>query len=76
MEERARMIVCVCRGVSDRELRGAVRAAQTLEDVMRVTGAGTDCGCCLPALARIAAAARAEGVTLAVKERERTLEAA
>jgi bacterioferritin-associated ferredoxin len=67
------MIVCLCRGVSDHDLRAAIRAGHTLEDVMRATGAGSDCGCCIGALKRIAAAARAEGVAIAVdrtKERE------
>lgn len=68
------MIVCVCHAVSDGELRAAVRAGRTREDVLRATGAGTGCGCCLPALARIAAAARAEGVVL--RERAPTREAA
>jgi bacterioferritin-associated ferredoxin len=62
------MIVCMCRGVSDGQLREAVRAGKTLEDVMRTTGAGTECGCCLPAMARIVAAARAEGVALSLQQ--------
>jgi bacterioferritin-associated ferredoxin len=64
------MIVCMCRGVSDGQLREAVRAGKTLEDVMRATGAGTECGCCLPAMARIVAAARAEGVALAMQHQQ------
>ncbi|HYG66864.1 MAG TPA: (2Fe-2S)-binding protein [Anaeromyxobacteraceae bacterium] len=66
----------MCRGVSDRQLREAVRAGKTLDDVMRTTGAGTDCGSCLPAMARIAAAARAEGVAIAMKAADAARDAA
>ena len=43
------MIVCVCRGVSDRDVVEAVRGgARTVEDVgRRCGGAGTDCGSCV-----------------------------
>jgi bacterioferritin-associated ferredoxin len=37
------MIVCSCRAVSD---------------IVRVTGAGTDCGCCTESVERIVATAR------------------
>jgi bacterioferritin-associated ferredoxin len=60
------VIVCLCRDVSDGKLREAVRSGGSVEEVLRVTGAGTDCGCCVEALERIAAAARAESVTLGV----------
>jgi bacterioferritin-associated ferredoxin len=42
------VIVCVCRGVSDREVATAVdRGARSVEDVTRrCDGAGTDCGSC------------------------------
>ena len=56
------MKICMCRDVSDRELREAVRCGRTIEEVVAATGAGTDCGACEDALARLAAAARAEGV--------------
>jgi bacterioferritin-associated ferredoxin len=48
------MIVCVCRGVSDREVVEAVRCgARTIEDVSRrCDGAGGDCGSCLAYLAQ------------------------
>jgi bacterioferritin-associated ferredoxin len=45
------VIVCVCRRVSDRAVGAAIDAgARTVEDVARVTGAGTSCGCCRPAI--------------------------
>jgi bacterioferritin-associated ferredoxin len=41
------MLVCACRGVSDREVREALaRGASTLREVGRACGAGTDCGSC------------------------------
>ena len=43
------MIVCVCEGVSDREVREAItEGSRTLQDIGRSCGAGTDCAsCCL-----------------------------
>jgi bacterioferritin-associated ferredoxin len=43
------MILCVCRGISERDVVEAVRCgARTLEDVSRrCDGAGADCGSCL-----------------------------
>lgn len=50
------MIVCLCRGVSDRAVREAVRSgASGAEEVGRLTGAGTDCGCCRGTIAGIVA---------------------
>ena len=48
------MIVCICRGISDREVVEAVRCgARTLEDVsLRCDGAGGDCGSCVAYIAR------------------------
>lgn len=41
------MIICLCLGVSERDIRQAVRAgANTLESVMAACGAGGDCGAC------------------------------
>jgi bacterioferritin-associated ferredoxin len=43
------MIVCVCKAVSDRHIRAAVREGATrLQEVSRRTGLGTCCGKCLP----------------------------
>ena len=50
------MIVCHCSGVSDREIRSAVReGAQTCRDVARACAAGRMCGGCRPAIRRILA---------------------
>jgi bacterioferritin-associated ferredoxin len=42
------MILCLCRGVSEREVVEVVeRGATTLAEVRRQCGAGTDCGSCV-----------------------------
>ncbi|WP_242346601.1 (2Fe-2S)-binding protein [Anaeromyxobacter terrae] len=56
------MRICLCRDVSDGDLSEAVRRGRTIEEVVAATGAGSDCGACEDALARLAAAARGEGV--------------
>ena len=41
------MIICLCRGVSERDILQAVGAgANTPEGVMAACGAGGDCGAC------------------------------
>jgi len=41
------MIVCVCEGVSDREIRAAIqRGADSLDSLGQSCRAGTDCGRC------------------------------
>jgi bacterioferritin-associated ferredoxin len=52
------MIVCSCRAVSDRELRVAAEAGRSFKEIVRSTGAGTDCGCCAESVERIVAGAR------------------
>jgi bacterioferritin-associated ferredoxin len=43
------MIVCICKAVSDRHIRAAVKDGATrLQEVSRQTGLGTCCGKCLP----------------------------
>jgi bacterioferritin-associated ferredoxin len=45
----SRMIICVCKAVSDRHIRSAVRnGASSLRDLTRELGVGTCCGKCLP----------------------------
>jgi bacterioferritin-associated ferredoxin len=48
------MILCMCRGISDRDVVEAVRCgARTLEEVARsCDGAGGDCGSCLAFIER------------------------
>jgi high-affinity iron transporter len=53
--ERAVVIVCLCVGVSEHEIRRAVAAgADTPEAIGAACGAGTDCGACTLALAELA----------------------
>lgn len=41
------MIVCLCHGVNDRTIRACVEdGADTVREVGRRCGAGTDCGSC------------------------------
>jgi bacterioferritin-associated ferredoxin len=43
------MIVCVCKAVSERQIRAAVKdGATSLRDLTRELGVGTCCGKCLP----------------------------
>jgi bacterioferritin-associated ferredoxin len=52
------MVACVCKGISDGALRGAVASGATLDEVVRATGVGQDCGCCAEEVVRIVAEAR------------------
>jgi bacterioferritin-associated ferredoxin len=49
------MIVCLCRAVSDRAIRTAAAVGLTLAEIGRATGAGSDCGRCADAVARVVA---------------------
>jgi bacterioferritin-associated ferredoxin len=49
----ARVKVCLCNDVSDRTIREHARAGATLEQILSATGAGSGCGQCLLAVARI-----------------------
>ena len=45
----AAMIVCVCKAVSDRQIRHAAKCGATrVRDLARDLGVGTCCGKCLP----------------------------
>jgi len=45
------MYVCLCMGVTDREIKDAVRdGACSVPEVMECTGAGTQCGSCRPSI--------------------------
>ncbi len=48
------MLVCHCRGVSDRQIKRAVKnGACSLRDVARETGAGMRCGGCRTTVAAV-----------------------
>jgi bacterioferritin-associated ferredoxin len=53
------MIVCVCFGVSDRLVRERARDGVSLGAVLEETGAGSSCGACRLAIARIHSGERA-----------------
>jgi bacterioferritin-associated ferredoxin len=43
------MIICLCKAVSDRHIRAAVKGgAASLRDITRELGVGTCCGKCVP----------------------------
>jgi len=43
------MIICVCKAVSDRHIKSAVKGgARNLRDLTRELGVGTCCGKCVP----------------------------
>lgn len=53
------MIVCQCKGITDRQLRAIVRLGyDSAERVASACGAGTECGGCLPTIAAIVAQER------------------
>ena len=46
-DRRPRMIVCLCGGVSDREIREAIdRSGGDVAAILAATGAGQECGEC------------------------------
>lgn len=46
------MIICSCKGVSDRTIHRLIREGSiTVEALGALTGAGTDCGSCVNAIA-------------------------
>ena len=48
------MIVCHCRGVSDREIRRCVRSGRcNVNDVSEACGAASGCGGCRPLVTKI-----------------------
>jgi len=51
------MIVCHCKGVTDREIRKAVlEGASTCTDVERLCEAGKECGGCRPLIEQLVSA--------------------
>jgi|JI9StandDraft_2_1071091.scaffolds.fasta_scaffold895808_2 assimilatory nitrate reductase catalytic subunit len=48
------MIICICEGVNDRDVRRIVsQGACNLSTLKRLCGAGGDCGACRPQLRRM-----------------------
>lgn len=58
------MIVCICKGVSDRDINAAIEAgSSTVRDVSRCSRAGTDCGACVQQVRSILQKRRRQRVT-------------
>jgi bacterioferritin-associated ferredoxin len=54
------MYVCICHGVTDRAIRQAAEdGVRELHELTMRTGAGSNCGSCLPLAAEILAATHA-----------------
>ena len=49
LQEKSRMIVCVCKVIKESELRRAIKGDR-LEQYLRSVKFGTECGVCLVAL--------------------------
>lgn len=48
------MILCLCRGVSDRSVRLAIiQGAESTEDIGNVCGAGQGCGACVETIGQM-----------------------
>ena len=66
------MIICICKAVSDRHIKSAVKdGATNLRDLTRDLGVGTCCGKCLPeAKATLSASldSRSESTVLAAAQ--------
>ena len=55
------MYVCICHGVNEKDLREAVdNGAQTVRDVRRSHGVGSQCGKCVCHAAKVIKEAKAE----------------
>ena len=61
------MIVCLCRGLSERDLRRMLAAGvQSTEEISESCGAGADCGACLSMLDRLVDDVRGRAQTAAL----------
>jgi bacterioferritin-associated ferredoxin len=64
------MIVCLCRGLSDADIRATMAAgADTLPEIGDACGAGTDCRMCCECLVTMLAERAAGAATCAPGER-------
>ena len=60
------MVVCVCRRVSDHQIRAQVaEGAGTLREISRSLGVGSQCGRCVGCAREIIAEARGSGPSIA-----------
>jgi bacterioferritin-associated ferredoxin len=75
-EEPFEMIVCVCRGITDRRILEEAAAGYTAEQVFERTGAGSSCGSCKFTIMRMVAAEHARAAIAAAKADETRRDAA
>lgn len=55
------MYVCLCNGVTEREIRQAAQAGcESMAELTMRTGCGASCGCCVPTAIAILEAVRLE----------------
>ncbi len=54
------MIVCICRVVSDRQIRAMADQGASSAEIMAACGAGTSCGSCRPQVEQIVADCRGD----------------
>jgi NAD(P)H-nitrite reductase large subunit len=49
------MIICQCNGITEKEIVRAIKkkGATKVEHIQRLTGAGTNCGRCIPVINRL-----------------------
>jgi len=52
------MIVCVCHAVSDARMKELVASGLSEHEIVRLTRAGTSCGCCADAVKTLVAASQ------------------
>lgn len=41
------MYICICKGISDKDIRNVMTTHQNTKDVLRALGVGSDCGQCV-----------------------------
>lgn len=47
------MILCLCNGVSDKEIISKAKEGKSIKEIQKETSVGTDCGACLMECKRI-----------------------
>jgi bacterioferritin-associated ferredoxin len=65
----ARVIVCICFNISDRLVRDRAREGRSLHELLEETGAGSACGACRLAVARVHAGEKVEAASCAASGR-------
>jgi len=41
------MYVCICKGISDKDIRNVMTTHQNTKDILNALGVGSDCGQCM-----------------------------